>query len=184
MYGRRHLPHACNRHRVTQACSLGLQRDDGFLECYTRLGIQEVGIPSIGTGPEVIILACRELAAPVLGQEHMPTFPAVTLPKATTGRSASRRTPGGPGRSGRSGLAADPQRVAPAAAVSAAPLGPWRLSAAPVSAGHGSRRRQRDQYTSVLLSRQTVTSVAGALGGHQSLGAVRLGSCTHAPRAA
>ena len=211
MYGRRHLPHSCHRQRVAQACSRGLQRDDGFLECGPRFGIQEVGIPSIGTGPDIVMLACREMATPVRGmgrkrdgdlprrarlrlqhplpaqgasikralivtrigvgplrqgregglhlfqrvlpvmvcQEHMSMFLAVTLPKATTSRSASRRTPGGPGRSGCSGLAADPQRVAPAAAGPAAPLGPWRLSAAPVSAGHGTRRRQRDQCTSV-----------------------------------
>ena len=67
MYGRRHLPHACDRPRVAQTCSLGLQRDDGFLECGTRLGIQEVGIPSIGTGLKIRMLACREMATPGLG---------------------------------------------------------------------------------------------------------------------
>jgi hypothetical protein len=172
MYGRRNLPHACNRQRVAQACSRGLQRDDGFLECGTRLGIQKVGIPSIGTGPAIIRLACRAMATPVRGmgrnrdgamlrrarlrlqhllppqgasikralivtrigvgplrqgregglhlcqrvlhvmvcQEYMSTFPAVTLPKATTSRSARRRTPGGPGRSGcgRTGCSAGP----------------------------------------------------------------------------
>jgi len=71
-------------------------------------------------------------------QEHMSTSPAVTLHEATTSHSGSRRTPGGPGRSGCSGLAADPQRVAPAAAGPAALLCPWRLSAVPVSAGPGS----------------------------------------------
>jgi hypothetical protein len=121
-----------------------------------------VGLPSIGTRPAIIRLACREMATPVIGmgrqpdgamprrvrlspqhprppqgasitralivtrlgvgplrqgregglhlcqrvlpvmvcQEPMSTFPAVTLQKATTSRSASRRTPGGPGRSG------------------------------------------------------------------------------------
>jgi hypothetical protein len=203
MYGRRHLPHACNRHRGAQACSLGLHCDNGFLEGGTRLGLQEVGIPSRGTGPAIIMLACRERTTPVLGmgckpdgamprraclrlqhpllphgasitralivtrigvgplrqgregglhlfqrvlpvmvcEEPMSMFPAVTLPKATPNPSARRRTPGGPGRSGHSGRAADPQRVAPAAAGPAAPLGPWRLSAAPMSAGHSSRCR-------------------------------------------
>src|SRR5439155_22483161 len=67
---RRSLPHSCHRQRAAQAGHLGLQRDDGFLECGTLLSIQEVGIPHVGTRPKVIMLANRKMATPVLGMRR------------------------------------------------------------------------------------------------------------------
>jgi hypothetical protein len=55
---------------VAQAGYLGLQRDDGFLECGTLLGSQEVGIPYVGARPQILMLTDREMATPVLGMRR------------------------------------------------------------------------------------------------------------------
>src|SRR6266852_1719999 len=65
-----HLTHSRHRQCAAQACHLGLQRDDGLLECGVLLCIKEVGIPHIGTRPPIIMLANREMATPVLGMRR------------------------------------------------------------------------------------------------------------------